>query len=121
MSDRIITAIFLRRNAKATLTKVYAPKEMAKEDEKDKFNELLQEVLDNVPSYDIRLVIGDYNAKIGQLRHATEQVIGLHGSATEMKDNGERLTMTYSTVGLCVSNTFLQHKNIGTQNNVDIF
>lgn len=42
-----------------------------RKDEK-KFYKPLQEVLDNVPSYDIKLVIGDYNATIGQRQHGME-------------------------------------------------
>lgn len=63
-------------------------------------------MLDHVPSYDIKLVIGDYNAKIGQRRHGVENFIATQGSDTETNDNDERLTMMCSTVGLSCGKTF---------------
>ena len=44
---------------------VYAPTETSPVEEKDVFYEQLQTTLDDVPSYDLKLLLGDFNAKIG--------------------------------------------------------
>lgn len=69
----------------------------------------LQEVLDNIPTHDMKLIIGDYNAKIGPNSHGMEQTTGPHGSATGTNDNGERLQLMCSMTGLSIGNTFFKH------------
>lgn len=61
------------RQTKTALVQVHVPTEEEEEEEQGKFSELLKKVLDKAPSYDIKLVIGDYNAKIDQRRHRMEQ------------------------------------------------
>jgi len=43
---------------------VYAPTESASDREKDLFYDQLQNVLDDIPSHDIKLIMGDFNAKL---------------------------------------------------------
>jgi len=108
---------------------VYAPTETSPVEEKDAFYEQLQTTLDDVPSYDVKLLLGDFNAKIGPDRRGSEAVIGPHGSAQNTNDNGERMTMMCSANGLYVGNTLFKHKRIhkmtwtspdgNTQNEID--
>ncbi|KAJ8410488.1 hypothetical protein AAFF_G00193920 [Aldrovandia affinis] len=56
--------IIYTRHAKVTIVQVYAPTEVASEEEKDIFYTQLQGVLEEIPSYDIKLLIGDFNAKL---------------------------------------------------------
>ena len=94
VSERIITARFATRHAKITVVQVYAPTESASDSEKDSFYEQLQEELNSIPSYDIKLVIGDFNGKIDDNRRGSYTMIGPHGSAISTNDNGERFALS---------------------------
>ncbi|KAJ8386425.1 hypothetical protein AAFF_G00170220 [Aldrovandia affinis] len=112
VNERIITARLYTRHAKVTIVQVYAPTEVASEEEKDIFYTQLQGVLEEIPSYDIKLLIGDFNAKLDSDRRGLHTTVGPHGSASSTNDNGERLLMLTSTNGLSIGNTFFKHKQI---------
>lgn len=112
VSDRIITARFQSRHTKATVIQVYAPTENAEEAVKDDFYDQLQATLSEIPSHDLKLLIGDLNAQICSDRRGHEHVIGPHGSATETNDNGDRLLMFCGINGLCIGNSYFAHKSI---------
>jgi len=76
VSERIITARFATRHAKATVVHVYAPTESASDCEKDRFYEQLQDKLNSIPSYDIKPVSGDFNTKIDDNRRGLYATIG---------------------------------------------
>ena len=71
------------------MVQVYAPTEVAANSEKDiKFCDQLQGVIDEIPSFDIKLVMGDLNAKLSGDRRGIPSSIGPHGSADDINDNG---------------------------------
>ena len=76
VSERIITARFATRHAKATVVHVYAPTESSSDCEKDRFYEQLQDKLNSIPSYDIKPVSGDFNTKIDDNRRGLYATIG---------------------------------------------
>jgi len=90
---------------------VHAPTETAEDSEKDEFYSQLQDSLDHIPSYDIKLLIGDFNAQIDSDRRGQNVAVGLHGTAKETAKNGERLTSLCVNNGLKIENTFFQHKD----------
>ena len=112
INERIIMARFHTRHAKVTVVQVYAPTEVAADSEKDEFYDQLQGVIDEIPSFDIKLVMGDLNAKLSSDRRGIPSSIGPHGSADDINDNGERLLSLCSTSGLSIGNTFFKHKRI---------
>ena len=74
-------------------------------------------------SVDIKLVIGDFNAKLSGDRRGIPSSIVPHGSADDINDNGELLLSLCSTSGLSIGNTFFQtsaytrrlgHRQMGT-------
>ncbi|KAK0134904.1 Craniofacial development protein 2 [Merluccius polli] len=129
VNERIITARLYTRHAKATIVQVYAPTDVASEEDKDAFYNQLQTVLEEIPSYDIKMLIGDFNAKLDDDRRGLNTTVGPHGSASSTNDNGERLLMLTSTNGFSIGNTFFGHKRIhkmtwvspggGTRNELD--
>ena len=112
INERTIMARFHTRHAKVTVVQVYAPKEVAADSEKDEFYDQLQGVIDEIPSFDIKLVMGDLNTKLSGDRRGIPSSIGPHGSADDINDNGGRLLSLCSTSGLSIGNTFFKHKRI---------
>ena len=85
---------------------------MAADSEKDEFYDQLPGVIDEIQSFDIKLVIGDFNAKLSGDRRGIPTSIVPHGPADDINDNGELLLSLCSTSGLSIGNTFFKHKRI---------
>ena len=45
---------------------VHAPSEEKSDDSKDSFYEELEQVFDHFPEYDMKFLLGDFNAKVGR-------------------------------------------------------
>jgi len=43
-----------------------------------------------VPCRDVKIVMGDMNAKVGMDNTGREKMMGKHGARTKMNENGER-------------------------------
>lgn len=52
-------------NAKATVVQVYTPTDSADDAAKDDFYEKLQDVFNDIPNHDLKILIGDFNAQLG--------------------------------------------------------
>ena len=57
---------------------------------KDNFYEQLQMIVDEVPRHDMLLVIGDWNAKVGEQQLGEEGIVRKFGMTGKRSDNGER-------------------------------
>ena len=88
VGDRIMSARFISRSIKTTVVQVYAPTNEADEETKDSFYNLLQRVTDEIPSHDMILMLGDWNAKIGATQEGEDGVVGQHGLGNERSENG---------------------------------
>ncbi|KAI8491212.1 hypothetical protein Bbelb_308450 [Branchiostoma belcheri] len=129
VNDRIITARFQSRHGKTTIVQVYAPTEDADEVDKDDFYEQLQDTFDNIPSHNVKILMGDFNAQIDSNRQGFDGVVGPFGTAQKTSDNGERLLLFCNINSLNIGNTYFQHKvihkktwrspNGTTQNEID--
>ena len=63
-------------------------------------------------SYDMKLLVGDFNAQVDSDRRGQNVTVGPHGTAKETTNNGERLTSLCVNNGLKIGNTFFQHKAV---------
>lgn len=92
-----------------TLFSVYAPTLLADFVEKDKFYSDLRGLLTNTPADDRILILGDFNARVGQDSEAWEGVLGRHG-VENSNDNG-RLLLEFCTVHQLIIAIFQQRNS----------
>jgi len=105
VSDRIMTLRLRTRFTCATIIQAYAPTDGAPDMDKDIFYNQLGAVMDSIPSYDLKIVMGDFNAQIG--RDTTgKEALG------ERTDNGERLLSLCSSNSLKIGGSMFAHKRI---------
>ena len=102
-------ATFHTRHAKGTVVQVCAPTEVANDSEKYEFYDQLQGVIDEIPSFDIKLVMGDFNAKLA-LKMDT-----IHHRTSWLSRRHRDCCRSAACSGLSIGNTFSKHKRIHTQ------
>ena len=112
IDHRIITAQFQTQHSKVTIIQAYAPTEVATSEDKDTFYDKLQETYDNIPNYHVKLLLGDFNAQVDGDRQGYQSVLGPYGASPSRNENGERLVSFCCTNGICLGNTFFNHKSI---------
>ena len=66
INDRIIKLIIQARPHNISIIQCYAPTSLATENEMNVFYDCLQSTLDTIPSRDVRIIMGNFNAKVGK-------------------------------------------------------
>ncbi|KMQ82441.1 craniofacial development protein 2-like protein, partial [Lasius niger] len=89
----------------------YAPTDTTDGSIKDTFYDQLDATFDRCPKHDVKIVIGDFNAKLGK-EDIYKGVVGPHSLHRITTDNGERLINFAASRELVVSSTCFLHKNI---------
>ena len=107
---KILSLIEFRLNCKQRL--VYAPTNEAEVEAKDDFYDQLQKVIDSVPKLDILVLMGDWNAKVGERQVGEEGVMGKEALKCVRNDNGERFVGFCVTNSLVITTTSFPHKDI---------
>ena len=92
---------------------VHAPTEEKEEIEKEVFYQKVEEVYDSCPSNDIKIVLGDLNAKVGK-EEIYQGLIGRHSMHLNTNNNGQRLVDFAAAKNMVVSTCF-PHKEIHKQ------
>lgn len=112
ISDRIITARFKTKFKNITIIQCYAPTEVKDDDEKDAFYEQLNVVLEEIPRSDIKVMMGDFNAKVGANQDRDLfKFVGPHGLGVR-NENGQRLIDICIEHDLAIGGTLFPHKDI---------
>jgi len=88
VSESIVTLRLRTRFTCATIIQVYAPTDTAAVSDKEVFYQQLDAVMDSIPSYDMKILMGDFNAQIGPDTTGFENVIGKEALG-QRRDNGE--------------------------------
>ncbi|XP_073670211.1 uncharacterized protein [Paramisgurnus dabryanus] len=111
VNNRLIKIRLKGKQINTTIIQCYAPTNNNNEDEKDRFYEELQALLEETPRHDMKIVMGDMNAKIGSDNTNYERAMGREGCGT-MNENGERLMELCTTYNLVVGGTLFPHREI---------
>jgi len=110
VNPRISTLTLKDKNLHIVLINVHAPTEEKDEEIKEEFYDTLEEVFDTTVG-NIKIVLGDLNAKIGKER-IYHNVAGMHSLHEHLNDNGSRLANFASEKGLIIKSTMLPRKDI---------
>ena len=78
VDERLIVARFHSKFAKMTLIQCYAPTNEAENDSKTSFYEKLQSTVSKIHRHDILIVLGDFNAKVGNDDDGKERIMNKH-------------------------------------------
>ena len=83
--------------------------------EKDIFYRTLADTFDELPRHDIKLLLGDFNAKITSApdRHGCEAVIGGQSLHSSSNDNGTRPVDFCAADQLVIAGTLFQRYPLG--------
>ena len=108
VNERIISARFNAKPVPITVIQCYAPTSAASEESIDDFYEHLQQTIDNSSTKDTVMVMGDFNAKVGDTT-ITGDMMGSHGLGTA-NECGRKLVYFCKENRLLICNTqFQQH------------
>jgi endonuclease/exonuclease/phosphatase family metal-dependent hydrolase len=89
---------------------VHAPTEDKTDDVKDSFYEEVQRMFDKFPKYQMEILLGDFNAKVGR-EDIFKATIGNESIHEISNDNGVRLVNFATSKNLRVKSTMFPHRN----------
>ncbi len=110
VNDRIITARLYSKFIKTTIVQIYAPTNEATDEDKDDFYEHLQRTIDEIPKHDLLIIMGDWNAKIGDQLDGDKGIVGKHCIKGERNDNGNRMVAFCMANNLPIMTSMFPHK-----------
>jgi len=93
------------------LLNVYASSEEKSNDSKDSFYEELEQVFDHFPKYDMKILLGDFNASL-EREDIFKQAVGNESLHQDSDDNGVRIVIFTTSNNLVVKSTMFLHCNI---------
>ena len=107
VSDRILSVRFRGGKVNTTIMQIYAPTSMAAEEEQEAFYIDLQSTIDKTPKGDILMIMGDFNAKVGEDNKGRNEVLGRYGLGKQ-NEAGERLVEFCASNELRIMNTWFE-------------
>ncbi|KAG8240013.1 hypothetical protein J437_LFUL017748 [Ladona fulva] len=93
-----------------TFVCVYAPTEDAEEEKKDTIYGQLENEMDNISRQDVKIVLGNFNAKVGK-EEAYRETTGKESLRDVTNDNGQRMIDFAMENGMVVKSTWFQKKH----------
>jgi exonuclease III len=90
---------------------VLAPTEDKDDDIKDSFHEELEQVFDQFPRYYMKILLGDFNAKVGR-EDIFKPIIGNESIHETSNDNGVRVVNFATSKNLIVKSPTFPHRDI---------
>jgi hypothetical protein len=111
ISDRMSYIILRCRWCKIIVLNVHAPTEDKIDDMKDRFYEELEQVFDKFPRYHMKILLGDFNAKVGS-EDVFKPTTGNESLHEISNDNGVRVVKFATSKNLTVKSTMFPQRNI---------
>ncbi|XP_068250309.1 craniofacial development protein 2-like [Palaemon carinicauda] len=105
-------AKFRSKQSNMPIKVCYGPTNDSSEERKDEYYEELQRVIDEIPERDMKILIGDFNAKVRRDNQGKENVMGVEGLGEVTNENGAYLKSFCSVNNLVIGGTLFQHKII---------
>jgi len=90
---------------------VHAPSEEKSNEPKDGFYEELEQVFNHFLKYHMKMLLGDFNAKVGR-ENIFKPTIGQESLHQDINDNGVRLVNFATSKNLVVKRKIFPHQNI---------
>ena len=112
VNSRLLLAKFKSKQCNMSIIVCYAPTNDSPEERKDEFYEELQSIIDEIPERDMKIVIGDLNAKVGRNNQGIENVMGVEGLGEVANENGAHFISFCSANNLIIGGTFFKQKDI---------
>jgi exonuclease III len=109
--DRMSYIIITCRWCHIIVLNVHAPTEDKTDDVKDSFYEELECMFDKFPKYHIKILLGDFNAKVGR-EDISKPTIGNESLHKISNDNGVRSVNFVTSQNLRVKSTMFPHCSI---------
>ncbi|XP_037296657.1 uncharacterized protein LOC119189933 [Manduca sexta] len=109
ISERIISLRMSTFSGFVTILSVYAPTLTSSTESKDLFYDDLTSTVRQIPSGDRLILLGDFNARVGQDNISWPECLGNHGIG-KINENGQRLLEFCALNLLCVTNTYFKGK-----------
>ena len=90
---------------------VHAPSEEKSDGSKDSFYEEIDQVFEHFPKYDTKVLLGDFNAKVGR-ENIFKLTIRNESLHQDTNDNGVRIVSFVMSKNLVVKRTMFPHRDI---------
>ena len=111
VNERILYVRFNSKQVRLSVIVAYAPTEVDDNEEKELFYEQLESVIKRCKQQDLRIVMGDMNAKVGSDNEGLEVIMGKHGCGV-INENGQRLIEFCINNEMLIGGTLFPHKEI---------
>ena len=111
INSRLMKIRLKGKHINTTIIQCYAPTNDSEDENKSLFYEQLQAEIENTPRHEIKIVMGDFNAKVGNDNTNYERAMGKEGCGN-MNNNGERLLECCMTYDLVIGGTLFPHPDI---------
>ena len=114
INERLGLLVVQGRWYKIAIINVHAPTEDKDDEIKDGFYEELERLVDQLPNDHMKIVLGDFNAKISK-ENFFRPTIGLESLHEESNDNGVRVINFATGKNFIIKSTYFRHKDIHKQ------
>jgi len=110
VSDRVSYIVLRGCWCNTIVLNVHAPTEEKSDDSKDSFYDELEQVFYHFPKYHMKILLGDFNAKVGR-ENIFKPTIGNDSLHQDINGNGVRIVNFATSKNVVVKSTMFPHRN----------